>query len=55
MPQLNPAPWLLTLLFSWLVFLIIMPQKVSSHIFPNGPNTLNTTAFKNNMWNWPWL
>nr|WNH20390.1 ATP synthase F0 subunit 8 [Bathypterois grallator] len=54
MPQLNPAPWLLTLLFSWLVFLIVIPPKVVNHIFPYEPTPLNVKKAKSDPWNWPW-
>ncbi|YP_009054548.1 ATP synthase F0 subunit 8 (mitochondrion) [Anabas testudineus] len=54
MPQLNPAPWLLILLFSWLVFLTIIPQKVLAHTFPNDPAPKTSKTFKMETWNWPW-
>nr|WNH24152.1 ATP synthase F0 subunit 8 [Iracundus signifer] len=55
MPQLNPRPWLLILLFSWLCFLTLLPPKITSHLFPN-PVKMRTTHQKCNMrWVWPWL
>nr|YP_009128810.1 ATP synthase F0 subunit 8 [Trichopodus leerii]AJR33108.1 ATP synthase F0 subunit 8 [Trichopodus leerii]AKS28308.1 ATP synthase subunit 8 [Trichopodus leerii] len=54
MPQLNPAPWLTILIFSWLVFLIIIPPKITAHIFPNEPSLKNTEKVKTEPWNWPW-
>nr|BBU26219.1 ATPase subunit 8 [Anabas testudineus] len=54
MPQLNPAPWLLILLFSWLVFLTIIPQKVLAHTFPNDPAPKALKTSKMETWNWPW-
>nr|YP_010892974.1 ATP synthase F0 subunit 8 [Trachipterus ishikawae]WJQ22809.1 ATP synthase F0 subunit 8 [Trachipterus ishikawae] len=54
MPQLNPAPWFLIFVFSWIVFLFILPQKILSHSFPNEPLVKNSKDIKTNPWNWPW-
>nr|ALR69032.1 ATP synthase F0 subunit 8 [Apistogramma cacatuoides] len=54
MPQLNPLPWFPILVFSWLVFLIIVPQKILAHPFPNGPTPQNLKTLKTNSWDWPW-
>nr|WET58804.1 ATP synthase F0 subunit 8 [Triplophysa sp. 1 TL-2023] len=54
MPQLNPAPWFAILLFSWLVFLTIIPTKVMSHTSPNEPTTLDSEKHKTEPWDWPW-
>nr|ABV68592.1 ATP synthase 8 [Cobitis sp. MP-2007b] len=54
MPQLNPAPWFMILLFSWLVFLIIIPTKVLNHVFPNEPTPLSMEERKAQPWDWPW-
>nr|AFY11253.1 ATPase subunit 8 [Centromochlus existimatus] len=54
MPQLNPAPWFAILVFSWLVFLTVIPQKVLNHSFTNEITTMSTKAPKSNNWNWPW-
>nr|BAJ54380.1 ATPase subunits 8 [Pantodon buchholzi] len=53
MPQLNPAPWLLMLLFSWLVFLTIIPQKVMKHHFSGDPTVLDVKE-QMSPWTWPW-
>nr|NP_073655.1 ATP synthase F0 subunit 8 [Diplophos taenia]BAB20724.1 ATPase subunit 8 [Diplophos sp. MM-1999] len=53
MPQLNPSPWFAILLFSWLVFLIILPPKIIAHTFPGEP-ALSTEKTKTEPWNWPW-
>nr|WNH22808.1 ATP synthase F0 subunit 8 [Uroconger syringinus] len=53
MPQLNPTPWFAILIFSWLVFLIIIPTKIMNHKFNNEPNT-QTTKTPLEPWNWPW-
>nr|YP_006303603.1 ATP synthase F0 subunit 8 [Minimugil cascasia]AEK53175.1 ATP synthase F0 subunit 8 [Minimugil cascasia] len=54
MPQLNPSPWLLILLFTWLVFLTIIPPKILGHTFPNDPASQNTEKPKTESWVWPW-
>nr|BAR45840.1 adenosine triphosphatase subunit 8 [Pseudotrichonotus altivelis] len=54
MPQLNPTPWLPILVFSWLVFLYILPPKVINHAFPNEPAMQNTQKFETITWTWPW-
>nr|ACS35148.1 ATP synthase subunit 8 [Henicorhynchus siamensis] len=54
MPQLNPNPWFLILVFSWLIFLTIIPTKVLNHTSPNEPATMNIEEHKTNSWNWPW-
>nr|YP_010156091.1 ATP synthase F0 subunit 8 [Leiognathus ruconius]QQY85692.1 ATP synthase F0 subunit 8 [Leiognathus ruconius] len=57
MPQLNPAPWLSILVFSWLIFLTILPLKTTAHTFPNEPspqtNQIANTP-KTEPWTWPW-
>nr|YP_010451258.1 ATP synthase F0 subunit 8 [Phoxocampus belcheri]UTV01065.1 ATP synthase F0 subunit 8 [Phoxocampus belcheri] len=54
MPQLNPSPWFAILVFTWLVFLTIIPPKVLSHKFPNEPNPQSTKASKMTPWTWQW-
>nr|ABB30146.1 ATPase 8 [Mogurnda thermophila]AHA42987.1 ATP synthase F0 subunit 8 [Mogurnda thermophila] len=54
MPQLNPAPWFAILVFSWLVFLTILPPKVLTHTFPNEPMPQSTKTPKTEPWTWPW-
>nr|YP_001650779.1 ATP synthase F0 subunit 8 [Aulorhynchus flavidus]BAF74903.1 ATPase subunit 8 [Aulorhynchus flavidus] len=54
MPQLNPAPWFTLMIFSWLVLLIIIPPKVTAHVFPNTLTTQNALAHPKNTWTWPW-
>nr|AKH04942.1 ATP synthase F0 subunit 8 [Ancistrus sp. 1a MNRJ42890] len=54
MPQLNPAPWFTILLFSWLVFLAIVPNKVLNHTFTNELTTPASQKLKSETWNWPW-
>ncbi|YP_003434313.1 ATP synthase F0 subunit 8 (mitochondrion) [Cheilinus undulatus] len=54
MPQLNPTPWFAILIFTWLVFLTIIPPKVSTHTFPNEPTSRSTEKPQTEPWNWPW-
>nr|YP_010892909.1 ATP synthase F0 subunit 8 [Tandanus tandanus]WJQ22743.1 ATP synthase F0 subunit 8 [Tandanus tandanus] len=54
MPQLNPAPWLAILLFSWFVFLTVIPSKVLKHSFTNEITALSTKTPTLHTWNWPW-
>nr|UFP05624.1 ATP synthase F0 subunit 8 [Paedocypris progenetica] len=54
MPQLNPAPWFAILLFSWLIFLTIIPTKVIKHITVNEPAPVSTKKQETQPWDWPW-
>nr|WNH20195.1 ATP synthase F0 subunit 8 [Brachysomophis henshawi] len=54
MPQLNPAPWFMILVFSWMVFLAIIPTKIMGHIFNNDPNPQTTKKPQLSPWAWPW-
>nr|AAP92028.1 ATPase 8 [Serranus tigrinus] len=55
MPQLNPTPWFAIMLFSWLVFLVVIMPKILDYAFPNELNTQDVKACNNDTWNWPWL
>nr|YP_009254308.1 ATP synthase F0 subunit 8 [Rhina ancylostoma]ANC73482.1 ATP synthase F0 subunit 8 [Rhina ancylostoma] len=54
MPQLNLNPWFLIFMFSWLFFLIVLPQKVTSYMFNSNPMLKNVEKPKPQPWNWPW-
>nr|BBM34996.1 ATPase subunit 8 [Paraliparis dipterus] len=54
MPQLNPTPWFVTLIFSWSIFLIILPPKMIAHTFPNEPTLQSAKNPQMNPWTWPW-
>nr|BAI77369.1 ATPase subunit 8 [Malthopsis jordani] len=54
MPQLAPTPWLAILLFTWLIFLIILPPKILAHNLPNEPAPQAATKPKTESWSWPW-
>nr|BAR45775.1 adenosine triphosphatase subunit 8 [Scopelarchoides danae] len=54
MPQLNPSPWFAILVFSWMVFLIVIPPKVVNHVFPYDPAAQNVEKPVQAPWHWPW-
>nr|BAO08927.1 ATPase subunit 8 [Osteochilus melanopleurus] len=54
MPQLNPNPWFAILVFSWLIFLTILPTKTSNHISPNETTPTSAEKHKTNSWDWSW-
>nr|YP_010960474.1 ATP synthase F0 subunit 8 [Lepidopus altifrons]WNH37851.1 ATP synthase F0 subunit 8 [Lepidopus altifrons] len=54
MPQLDRSPWFAILLLSWLIFLVVIPAKVTSHFFPNSPTVKDTKTRKNLPWTWLW-
>nr|YP_009467008.1 ATP synthase F0 subunit 8 [Brachygobius doriae]APT69159.1 ATP synthase F0 subunit 8 [Brachygobius doriae] len=54
MPQLNPGPWFSILMFSWMVFVILIIPKTLNHTFPNNPTPQMTHTPKTNTWLWPW-
>nr|YP_001054730.1 ATP synthase F0 subunit 8 [Labracinus cyclophthalmus]BAF46783.1 ATPase subunit 8 [Labracinus cyclophthalmus]BBU25869.1 ATPase subunit 8 [Labracinus cyclophthalmus] len=54
MPQLDPTPWFAIFIFSWAVFLTVLPPKIASHTFPNDPAPQGTTKPTTQPWNWPW-
>nr|ALF63219.1 ATP synthase F0 subunit 8 [Crenicichla regani] len=54
MPQLNPHPWFLVLIFSWLVFLTIVPRMILAHSFPNELTPQASHSPKTEHWNWSW-
>uniref|UniRef100_UPI0030FEA226 ATP synthase F0 subunit 8 n=1 Tax=Paralonchurus brasiliensis TaxID=1154682 RepID=UPI0030FEA226 len=55
MPQLNPSPWLAIMVFSWMMFLIIVPPKILAHIFPNEPASRSMEESQTGSWSWPWV
>nr|YP_010960487.1 ATP synthase F0 subunit 8 [Sphyraena borealis]WNH37890.1 ATP synthase F0 subunit 8 [Sphyraena borealis] len=54
MPQLDTGPWFLILVFSWSVFLIVLPPKVMAYEFPNLPSSQSAVKTKFLAWFWPW-
>nr|YP_010271018.1 ATP synthase F0 subunit 8 [Rhodeus cyanorostris]UJY97969.1 ATP synthase F0 subunit 8 [Rhodeus cyanorostris]UWR82543.1 ATP synthase F0 subunit 8 [Rhodeus cyanorostris] len=54
MPQLNPNPWFMVLVFSWAIFLSIIPNKISNHLTPNDLVPANAEKHETKPWDWPW-
>nr|YP_009424520.1 ATP synthase F0 subunit 8 [Hippocampus sindonis]ASU92666.1 ATP synthase F0 subunit 8 [Hippocampus sindonis] len=54
MPQLNPLPWLMILMFTWLIFITLIPPKVKAHKYPYEPNVPNSKKLEPTPWNWQW-
>nr|AMD83782.1 ATPase subunit 8 [Hemipsilichthys nimius] len=54
MPQLNPTPWLTILVYSWLIFITVIPHKILNHTFTNELNPINPKKLESTTWNWPW-
>nr|QUJ18223.1 ATP synthase protein 8 [Gramma loreto] len=54
MPQLNPTPWMVIMVFAWIIFLAIIPSKLKSHLFPKDPTHKNSKKSKASSWGWPW-
>nr|AAC77754.1 ATPase subunit 8 [Roeboides dayi] len=54
MPQLNPMPWFGILVFSWLIFILVIPSKVLKHTFNYEPTPINTEKSKMSPWDWAW-
>nr|YP_003345246.1 ATP synthase F0 subunit 8 [Nemichthys scolopaceus]BAI53319.1 ATPase subunit 8 [Nemichthys scolopaceus] len=54
MPQLDPAPWFMILMFSWTVFLTILPTKIMAYVYNNEPSHQSAEKPKLTPWNWPW-
>nr|BBK07889.1 ATPase subunit 8 [Cynoglossus robustus]BBK07902.1 ATPase subunit 8 [Cynoglossus interruptus] len=53
MPQLNPNPWFLIWLSSWLIFLLTMPSLIIMFKPLNLP-AKSQTINPLNSWHWPW-
>nr|YP_009990835.1 ATP synthase F0 subunit 8 [Crypturellus undulatus]QNN84188.1 ATP synthase F0 subunit 8 [Crypturellus undulatus] len=54
MPQLNPSPWFLIMLSSWLILLLIVQPKSSSTYLPNPPLNKTHSTKTPTPWPWPW-
>nr|AIH00405.1 ATP synthase F0 subunit 8 [Bubulcus ibis] len=54
MPQLNPNPWFLILLMSWMTFSLIIQPKLLTFTTTNPPSTKSKTSSKTTPWTWPW-
>nr|BAF43996.1 ATPase subunit 8 [Geocalamus acutus] len=53
MPQLNPAPWFLLLIFTWLTLMLYMMKAayVTFYLYPTQQPKPSYTCH----WHWPWL
>nr|BCD56042.1 ATP synthase subunit 8 [Otus semitorques pryeri] len=54
MPQLDPNPWLSTMLMAWLTLSTILQPKLLSFTSTNLPASKMQTAAKTSPWTWPW-
>nr|YP_002364420.1 ATP synthase F0 subunit 8 [Agapornis roseicollis]ABY82507.1 ATP synthase subunit 8 [Agapornis roseicollis]QOD98167.1 ATP synthase F0 subunit 8 [Agapornis roseicollis] len=54
MPQLNPNPWFLTMLLSWLVLSLIIQPKTLTFLHTNQPSNKTPQTTKTRPWPWPW-
>nr|YP_007375127.1 ATP synthase F0 subunit 8 [Boulengerula taitana]AAX58639.1 ATP synthase F0 subunit 8 [Boulengerula taitana]ACS37018.1 ATP synthase F0 subunit 8 [Boulengerula taitana] len=54
MPQLNPAPWLMIMLASWLILLTILLPKMMMHKPMNDMTINNLNKTHSSPWTWPW-
>nr|ABL96859.1 ATPase subunit 8 [Aglaiocercus coelestis] len=54
MPQLNPSPWLFTMILSWLSFSLIIQPKLLSFTPTNIPSDKTPSSTKTPSWPWPW-
>nr|NP_839815.1 ATP synthase F0 subunit 8 [Amia calva]AAR16094.1 ATPase8 [Amia calva]BAB40746.1 ATPase subunits 8 [Amia calva] len=54
MPQLDLAPWVLYLLYSWMILLVVLTPKILGHTFPNEPTTQSAKKPETQSWAWPW-
>nr|YP_003457243.1 ATP synthase F0 subunit 8 [Ceratias uranoscopus]BAI77278.1 ATPase subunit 8 [Ceratias uranoscopus] len=54
MPQLNPHPWFMVLVSSWLLLLLVLTPKVLRHSSPNEANLGTKSTQSELTWIWPW-
>nr|YP_002364592.1 ATP synthase F0 subunit 8 [Eurystomus orientalis]ABY26861.1 ATP synthase F0 subunit 8 [Eurystomus orientalis] len=54
MPQLNPNPWFLIMLLTWLTFLLVIQPKLLSFTSLNPPTNKPLMTIKTTPWTWPW-
>nr|YP_010238471.1 ATP synthase F0 subunit 8 [Turnix tanki]QTE20527.1 ATP synthase F0 subunit 8 [Turnix tanki] len=54
MPQLNPNPWFLIMLASWLTFSLIIQPKLLSFTSTNPLSNKTHMPQKTSPWTWPW-
>nr|QOD97947.1 ATP synthase F0 subunit 8 [Bucorvus abyssinicus] len=54
MPQLNPNPWFLIMLTSWLTLSLIIQPKLLTFHSTNSPTNKMVPPTKTTTWPWPW-
>nr|WBU94787.1 ATP synthase F0 subunit 8 [Pseudopus apodus] len=54
MPQLNPNPWLLILILSWLALTALFLTKTQNARFHTMPALHQMNKQETNTWLWPW-
>nr|AAD56456.1 ATPase 8 [Chordeiles minor] len=54
MPQLNPNPWFLIMLLSWLTLTLIIQPKLLTFTPINTPHNKTPHNHKTTPWTWPW-
>nr|YP_842416.1 ATP synthase F0 subunit 8 [Pandion haliaetus]ABG37776.1 ATP synthase subunit 8 [Pandion haliaetus] len=54
MPQLNPNPWLLIMLMSWMTFTLIIQPKLLQLTQANTPTNKLVMTNTTPSWTWPW-
>nr|YP_980195.1 ATP synthase F0 subunit 8 [Lepidophyma flavimaculatum]BAF43983.1 ATPase subunit 8 [Lepidophyma flavimaculatum] len=54
MPQLNPAPWFLILLMTWLSLQLMSTMKTLSVPTQNSLDTSTSSLEESHPWPWPW-
>nr|AKJ76897.1 ATP synthase F0 subunit 8 [Phrynosoma sherbrookei] len=55
MPQLNPSPWFLILLMTWIMLMLIFLNKTLSMLYPNTPAQNQSKTNPLMPWTWPWF
>nr|YP_010238764.1 ATP synthase F0 subunit 8 [Odorrana grahami]YP_010442976.1 ATP synthase F0 subunit 8 [Odorrana jingdongensis]QTE20714.1 ATP synthase F0 subunit 8 [Odorrana grahami]UTD48926.1 ATP synthase F0 subunit 8 [Odorrana jingdongensis] len=54
MPQLDPVPWFCYLTLTWLIFMLLTPQKILTHINLNAPSIKKAKTLPSQVWPWTW-
>nr|YP_009628517.1 ATP synthase F0 subunit 8 [Trichiurus haumela]QBX88131.1 ATP synthase F0 subunit 8 [Trichiurus haumela]QHF17704.1 ATP synthase F0 subunit 8 [Trichiurus japonicus]UNZ13130.1 ATP synthase F0 subunit 8 [Trichiurus japonicus]WNH24256.1 ATP synthase F0 subunit 8 [Trichiurus lepturus] len=54
MPQLKPSPWVHIFMLAWTSFLVILPCKIISFIYPSSPDTQEEKTASDTPWTWQW-
>nr|YP_004327606.1 ATP synthase F0 subunit 8 [Odorrana ishikawae]BAJ10917.1 ATPase subunit 8 [Odorrana ishikawae] len=54
MPQLDPVPWFCYLLITWLIFMLLAPNKIMAYVSLNKLNTKKAKMISPQTWTWTW-